>query len=256
MTGGRQAGVPCAARFTIGSRYREPHPARASARRASPHPRTRSGNRHDARPTCHQPASRRRCYGAATRRLTMRSAHRRPPARGCALRVAVHRSRPDRDASRDRGWQRSPGRCHVRRRSSRFACVAYSAHPETNAPPYARSPPQQHVSPIARRLARLRSGRPARSRARSPRVSAARESTRRAARSAASRSFSGRPASAPIAARTIRAGGSTRTPRQPARRHATDGAPPHRHAACALRQSGSPPPSSLNASRSPGWQSR
>lgn len=256
MKGGRQAGFPCAARFTIGSRCRVPHPARASATRAGLRPHMRSGNRRDARPTCRRPAWHRRCDGAATRRPTKRPAHRRPPAQGCALCVAVHRSRPDRAASRDRGLQRSPGRCHLRRRSSRFACATYSAHPQTNAPPYARSPPQQNASPIARCRARPRSGQPARPRVRSPRAPAARESTRRAARYAAARRFSGRSPSIPVAAATIRAGGSIRTPRRPARRRATDGAPPHRHPASALRQSGSPPPSPLNASRSPGWQSR
>ncbi|QFS36911.1 hypothetical protein BURCE16_09165 [Burkholderia cepacia] len=230
---------------------------------AGPRVNTRAGSRCDGHSTCRRPASHRRCHGARPRRRTTRPMPRPPPAPDCAPPHAASRSRPDRGASRDRGLVRAREGVRVGSRLRRQAFHLADA----KCPPYSKTPASSCATPQPRRIvssmtrrprhrARSRRARFARRQARPPRASAARESARRAARAGAAPRRSGLPPSTPAAARTIRAGESIRMRRQPARRCATGAAPPRRQAAMAMRQSGSPTPSSLNASRSPGWQSR
>lgn len=230
---------------------------------AGPRASTLAGSRCDGPPTCRRPASHRRCHDARPCRRTTRPMPRPPPAPGCAPPQAANRSRPGRGASRERGLVRSRDWVHVGsrlcRQVFRLADAKRRLHPKTTASSCATLQPRRIVSSTARpprHRAHPRLARSARRHARWPRAPAARESARHAARSGAAPRLSGRPPSTPVAARTIRAGEAIRRRRRPARRCATGVAPPPRHVAVAMCQSGAPTPSSLNASRSPGWQSR
>ena len=232
-------------------------------------PNTRAGSRRDGHPTCRRRAAHRRCRGALPSRRTTPPMHQPRPAPDCACArpPAERRSRPDRGASRDRGpsLMRSQDGCRIGPRSTRrmfrVADAKRPVHPKATASSCATLQSRRIVASNARRCrhrARLRPGPLVRRHARSPPAPgpAARESARHAARSGAVFQRSRRPPSTPAAAGTIRAGESTRKRQRPARRRATCGAPLLRHLPVATCQSGSPTPSSLNASRSPGWQSR
>ncbi len=230
---------------------------------AGPRVNMPDGSRCDGHSTRRRPASRRRCHGARSRRRTTRPMPRPPPAPDCVPPHAASRLRPDRGASRDRGLVRVREGVHVGSRLHRQAFHLADA----KRPPYSKTAASSCATPQPRRIVSSMTRRPrhrahsrrarfARRQAHPPRAPAARESARRAARAGAAPRRSGGPPSTPAAAGTIRAGESIRTRRQPARRCAAGAAPPRRQAARAMRQSGSPIPSSLNASRSPGWQSR